>query len=355
MGAALSDDILAKYPAVRGKPEAMALFCIMLRDRGLHADALAMGRAAVAAAPDSMAVLTEVRSVLSNGVQEFHRPMLLDRPRNRAYAEAIARLVKPGMIVLEIGAGAGLLAMLAARAGAEVYACEGNPMIAAAARENVGRNGLADRIRIIPKLSTDLAIPGDLPAPADLVIHEIFGARLFDEGVTASLEDARRRLVKPGAPSIPHAAELRAALVRRRQPSEPRGLDDIEGFDLSAFELLASTRKWAKADEVELVSAPASALAMDYDLMPPFGPACETVGLTAYGGLVEGVAQWLRIDFGDGKRFENDELEGGNRSSWGVEYSALPTPIETIPGDMVDLTFRHRAMLLTIDAAKRAG
>ena len=184
-------DILDRHPELRGKPREMAMLCALLRDRGHHADALALGMAAIAAAPGSLAIRAEVSTALSRGVAGFHGPILLDRARNAAYARAIAAAVRPGMLVLEIGAGSGLLAMMAARAGAEVVACEENPIIAAAAERIVAHNGLADRIRIVAKRSDAMTIPDDLPRPADLVLHEIFGSQLFDEGVNGALGDAR--------------------------------------------------------------------------------------------------------------------------------------------------------------------
>ena len=351
----MKDDIFAKYPGLRGKPDETAMLCALLRDRGLLDDALALGEAAVAASPESLSVDTVVRGALSRGVQAFHRPMLLDEERNQAYATAIARAVKPGMKVLEIGCGAGLLAMLAASAGAEVVTCEGNPMIAAAATEVIRRNGLSDRVRVIPKLSTALTIPEDLAEPADLVIHEIFGAQLFDEGVTESLTDARLRLLKPGAPSIPASASIRCALLHEERRRERRTLASIEGFDLSAFDLLTAPRPWldGRMDNIDIRSEPVTGLHMDYDHAPPFGPASETISLVSDGGRIDGVMQWITIDLGDGAIHDNRPTPDGKPSSWGVPIRRFLRPIDTMPGDLIDLTLRHRGMLLTMDVALR--
>jgi len=332
------------------------MLCALLHDRGLLEDALAMGEAAVAEAPGMLSIDTIVRGVLSKGVQSFHRPMLLDDERNNAYAAAIAREVKPGMKVLEIGCGAGLLAMLAARAGAEVTTCEANPLIAAAAREVIARNGLSDRIRVVAKLSTALTIPGDLAEPADLVIHEIFGAQLFDEGVTESLSDARKRLLKPGAPSIPLAASVRCALLHEERQRDLRTLENIQGFDLSAFDLLTRSRPWlsnSRMGDVSIRSKPASGLHMDYNGEPPFGPFAETITLTSEGGRIDGILQWITIDLGAGAGYENCPSRDGPSSSWGVPIQRLLAPIETKPGDLIDITLRHRGMSLMMDAAKR--
>ena len=116
----MSEDVLRRYPGVAEHPLAMALMCAPLIDRGCHDDAYTMGAAALALAPEDAAVREIVRRTLSASVPAFHLDMLHDTMRNACYAAAIARLVTPGMRVLEIGTGAGLLAMLAARAGAEV-------------------------------------------------------------------------------------------------------------------------------------------------------------------------------------------------------------------------------------------
>src|SRR5262249_45946357 len=51
-------------------------------------------------------------------VPRWHFAMLNDSERNDALAVALERVVRPGSHVLDIGSGSGLLAMVAARAGA---------------------------------------------------------------------------------------------------------------------------------------------------------------------------------------------------------------------------------------------
>ena len=69
--------------------------------------------------------------------------MLNDAARNAAYLRGVARSVRPGDAVLDVGAGTGLLAMLASRAGAsDVSACELSPVIAALAKRTLAANGM---------------------------------------------------------------------------------------------------------------------------------------------------------------------------------------------------------------------
>ena len=62
-----------------------------------------------------------------------HRAMIHDRARNEAYARAIQAAVNADTVVLDLGAGLGILGFIAARAGArKVYCVEPTPVIDAA-------------------------------------------------------------------------------------------------------------------------------------------------------------------------------------------------------------------------------
>jgi type II protein arginine methyltransferase len=331
----VSDDIVAQYPQVAGKPLAMAMLAGALLAKGKPEEAFALALAAVDLAPDDMKVRDLVRDRLAAGVSPWHARMLNDEPRNRCYAEALERAVVPGMLVLEIGSGAGLLALIAARAGARVFTCEVNPIVAAAATQIAARNGLAERITVIPKSSWDLRVGEDLPRPADLLMSELFDDTLFGENIVAILSDAKR-LLKPGAPVLPRFSELRCALVEQPQGPLHRPIGSIQDFDLSPFNLLAPARTLRVSRKAAILrSEPAAALAMDYEATP-FGPTRQTVRLQSLGGRVDAFAQWMRIDFGGGIVLENNPFEQSG-SHWAAPLYPFPGPIETAAGDEVEM------------------
>src|SRR5688572_6024622 len=125
--------------------------------------------------------------------------MLNDRVRTDAFLNAIAEVVRPGDVVVDIGTGTGVLAAAAARAGARhVYAIEGTD-IGSAARQLFAANDFADRITLVPGWSSQV----ELPERANVLIAEIIGNDPLEEGVMETFADARKRFLTPDARIIP--------------------------------------------------------------------------------------------------------------------------------------------------------
>src|SRR5688572_33292764 len=100
-----------------------------------------------------------------------YRSMITDTVRMNAYTEALRRAVKPGDIVLDIGTGTGIFALLASQFGASrVYALEPNENIQAAKRL-ARENGVSERTRFIRDISTNVT----LEERADVNISDLRG------------------------------------------------------------------------------------------------------------------------------------------------------------------------------------
>ena len=166
-------------------------------------------------------------------LREFGR-YVTDAHRTACFARAIAEQVRPGDVVVDLGTGFGLLALLAVRAGARrVYAIEQGPYVELA-RAIARDNGCADRITFLAGNSAALAVP----EPADVVVSETLGQFALEEYTVEYLRDALARFAKPGARVVPSALELAVvplespALARRWAAAYGAGWEDVAGFDL---------------------------------------------------------------------------------------------------------------------------
>lgn len=119
----------------------------------------------------------------------------------RGSLRLLERAVEEGDRVLDIGTGSGILAIVAARLGAAaVRGVEADPWAAETARENVARNGVADRVTV----RVDTVDPRWLRAAHDA------------DGVVANLEWGRLEPLLDGLAS----AASRWLLVSGMQPEE---------------------------------------------------------------------------------------------------------------------------------------
>ena len=135
--------------------------------------------------------------------------MMADPTRMNAYTEALRRAIEPGDVVVDVGTGTGVFAMLAARFGArKVYAIDTNPCIHLA-REVAKRNGVEDRIEFIHKSVFDV----ELPEKADVLVSDCRGAFPLHGRHPELVFVARDKFLKPGGRVIPLRDELLVSAV----------------------------------------------------------------------------------------------------------------------------------------------
>jgi SAM-dependent methyltransferase len=116
--------------------------------------------------------------------------MIADEVRMDAFVRALRQAVKPGAVVIDIGTGTGIFALLACRFGARrVYAIEPSDAIQVA-REIAAANGCADRIEFIQAMSTQVT----LSERADVIISDLGGVLPWFQQHIPSISLAWRRL-----------------------------------------------------------------------------------------------------------------------------------------------------------------
>lgn len=184
--------------------------------------------------------------------------MILDHGRTGAYAEAIAKSIRPDDVVLDIGSGSGILALLAAKAGAKkVYAVELTAM-AEVIKENARANGLEDRVEVVRSPLEELAV-GDLLEPPTVIVSEVLGHFAPDEHGHRLYRIARKHAV-PEPRLIPGSYRVYLSIAHLPSlASELAQLEDCYGVRLVGLvERLRSRPVMARVSPEQLLAPEAS-------------------------------------------------------------------------------------------------
>lgn len=227
--------------------------------------------------------------------------MVFDDHRNALYAQAIRKLVTTDSVVLDLGAGMGILGLIAAAAGAKrVYLVEPEPIVQIA-REIALANGLGDRIVVLEGKTEDV----ELPEQVDLIISVFTGNLLFSEDLLPSLFHSRDRYLKPGGKLIPDFAELMLAPISAPELhakyighwSEPNlGLDYSAARRFAANEIL-----WLDREEMKAQRLGRGAVLTEVDLLTATNADCQGKARCRIekSGICHGLLGWIRIRLGE--------------------------------------------------------
>jgi tetratricopeptide (TPR) repeat protein len=321
----------------------------------LGEDAAAIGsyRRALQIDPGYLDARDNLVLTLGRVAPAWHFPMMADTRRNAAYDEALRRLA-PGRRVLDIGSGSGLLAMMAARAGAaRVTTCEMVAPIAAAAREIIAANGLDGRIAPCAKRSDQLEVGRDMADRADLLVTETFASGLLSESVLPTLEDARRRLLTADALTIPHRATALGYLIGGEAIEAQLCASSSAGFDLSLFDRFAPAKLGLHLDRVphNVMSEDFEIFAFDLTRSDFRAERRRQAVVAKTTGRCVGVAQWLRLDLDACSQYENRPSPQAGANGWMHVLYRFRRPMDLEAGQAVQLIFSHNRTSMTVDLA----
>jgi type II protein arginine methyltransferase len=325
--------IAALETAMRAKPDYpynLAGLAEIVAEKKHELRAYELARKALALADGDPRTVARCRRLLHSLVPRYHIAMMNDARRNAAWDAALRAAIRPGMHVLEIGTGAGILALMAARAGAaRVTTCEMNPIVAQMAREIAAQNGFADRIDVVAKRSQDLMIGTDLERPADLLFCDIFGDSLLDFDPLTALADARQRLLAPGAPVVPARGALRLAPAHWQDYARSAYIGTAVGFDLGGFAAFSATALPLMIGNpaVRLLAPPQEAFGFDFSAKSfALSDRRELAFEFPAAGTVNGLMRWIRLDL-DKQTFLEARPEPGAVFFSSPVFCPLPEPM----------------------------
>ena len=266
----------------------------------------------------------------------FYGQMLADTPRMHAYAAALRQSVTPDSVVLDLGSGPGVFALLACKLGARrVYAVEPDNAINLA-RDAAVANGFADRIEFFQNLSTEIT----LPERANVIVSDLRGVLPWFQQHIPSIIDARKRLLAPGGVLIPRRDVLWAAVVEAADQYEALvGPWRNSEFDLSAgVRTITNTWRKTRIEADDLLVEPVCWMTVDYYEVDSSDVCGEISWRVARDGVARGVTVWFDADLADGIEFSNHPA--GPELIYGNALFPFSEPVEVREGERISLKIR---------------
>ena len=266
--------------------------------------------------------------------------MIADKIRMRAYIEAIRMAVKPGDVVVDIGTGTGIFALLACQYGASrVYAIEPNENIHVA-KKLARENGFLNRIEFIQDISTKVSFV----EKANVVISDLRGTLpLFGKHIPVLL-DARRRILKPGGILIPKRDTLNVCVVEApelyKDYSEPWELNPYNLNLNPARELAVNKWSYGRVETKQILTAPQTWGTLDYrarENPDVLGKVSQTF---IRNGVAHGLIVWFDAELIDGIGFSNAPGCEEHADVYGSAFFPFLHPVEVSENDQARLELR---------------
>jgi type I protein arginine methyltransferase len=261
--------------------------------------------------------------------------MVADKGRTSSYDRALRANIRPGAVVLDIGAGPGIMTFLACRAGAaKVYAVEPDDVIQLA-QQIAADNGFSSRIEFIQAMTTEI----DLPEKVDGIVADIRGrSPLFAKSIV-SIIDARDRFLKPEGWIIPTRDTIWAAPVSSTELYDKFigawGTEYQFNFDRARLKAVNNVGK-SRLNAADLVAAPQRWGVLDYRKLEGINVDGEMRWIMNRAASAHGVCTWFDCETAAGIEYSNSPASG-ERHIYKQLFFPWPEAVELMAGDHLEV------------------
>lgn len=274
---------------------------------------------------------------------EYHRTLIADKARNDAFYAALKAVIVPGQtIVADIGAGTGLLGLMASKLGAKsVYMFETAEVARVA--EKIVKVNRTKNCHLIPCHSTEF----DDRLQVDVIVSETLGNYALEENIIDTLNDARRRFLKPQGVVIPSAiTQYVAPVVTPRIDTELRAWSRVgHGLDLGVAQGMSLNNAYVRTlTDDELLDAGKTATIWDtVDLTRDCKSARkgEAAWKVTKPQTIYGFACWWNATLTKGQILST--APNAPRTHWEQLYFPLAEPLTLKPGETIAAGLKTRS------------
>lgn len=288
-------------------------------------------------------------------IPRWHFEMLNDDERNSAFERALAKAVTNETIVLDIGSGSGLLAMMAARAGArQTISCEMITPIAELARETVVRNNYAERVTILDKKSTEMLVGVDIQRKADLLVTETVDCGLLGEGVIPSIAHARANLLTEDAQIIPRSASVIAIVVESEGLQSLNRARTAAGFDVSPINRYSTAGYFpVRLGAFDYVALTDPFEVFNFDFTQGLiSPNTKRIDVPVkHGGSCHAIVFWFEMQLDEEISLSN---RPGSATHWEQALQTLEIVVRVQTGEVLPVVAEHDCTSLRFELANPA-
>jgi protein arginine N-methyltransferase 1 len=266
--------------------------------------------------------------------------MIADKVRMDPYAYALKAVVEADSVVLDIGTGTGLHALLACKFGArKVYAIEPNDAIHLA-RELALENGFADRIEFFQDISTHIT----LPEKANVIVSDLRGVLPLYDGHIPAIIDARQRHLAPGGILIPKHDTIWISLVEAGNVYKDliAPWDYPYGISMKEAERIVLNDWFEKTTDTfnksSLLIEPQVWAEVDYaSIENPDMSSAPIIQNATRDGTAHGLLVWFDGEIADGIRVFNGPVADNVAEVYGCAFFPLLEPVPIARGDTIVL------------------
>lgn len=264
-----------------------------------------------------------------------HHSMFFDDCRNQYYFSALQKVIDKDSVILDLGAGLGILGLMALSLGAKkVYLVEPASIIETT-RMVIKANKLSDRVVCIEGTIEEV----ELPERVDIITSVFTGNFLLQEDLLPSLFYARDKFLRPEGKLIPDRAKMITVPI-----SFPKyyvkHIDcwskSVHNVDFNLVRKFAANNIYSvspQKEQIDLLSEPAEIIELDFMTSTEASCRKKIEIVISKDKELHGFLGWFDAKLGDEWLSTSPIID--QQMHWNQLFLPLEEPLNVVKGETV--------------------